>query len=71
MRRPLALATDRDGTLTRIYDLGGQTSLRASWSEYFQAVKAVILVVDSSDRARLGLVKEELGKILQAEASAS
>lgn len=57
--------------LTRIrfslHDLGGQTSLRASWSQYYASTAAVILVVDSTDRVRLRLVRDELNKLVDAE----
>lgn len=46
---------------------GGQTALRQSWAQYFTSARCVILVVDSTDRARIGLVKAELGKLLEAE----
>jgi hypothetical protein len=52
-----------------LWDLGGQTTLRSSWSQYHAGTAAVILVVDSTDRARLGLVREELNKLLEAEVS--
>jgi GTPase SAR1 family protein len=43
---------------------GGQESLRASWSTYYVGTHAVMMVVDSTDRDRIGLVKEELWKML-------
>ena len=46
------------------WDLGGQESLRATWSTYFVGTDAVMMVVDSSDRERIGIVKEELWRIL-------
>ena len=45
-------------------DLGGQTSLRSNWPQYFQGTTAVIMVIDSSDPGRLGMAKSELGKIV-------
>ena len=47
---------------------GGQTTLRQSWSSYYRDTAAVIMMVDSTDRARVGLVKEELFKLLGSEA---
>ena len=47
-----------------VWDLGGQTTLRQSWSSYYRDTAAVIMMVDSTDRARVGLVKEELFKLL-------
>ena len=47
-----------------VWDLGGQESLRQGWSTYFLGSHAVIVVVDSTDRARIGMVKAELDKLL-------
>jgi ADP-ribosylation factor-like protein 5B len=41
-----------------VWDLGGQTTLRQSWSSYYRDTAAVIMMVDSTDRARVGLGKE-------------
>eukprot|EP01006_Ploeotia_vitrea_P044299 TRINITY_DN66823_c3_g3_i1.p1 TRINITY_DN66823_c3_g3~~TRINITY_DN66823_c3_g3_i1.p1 ORF type:complete len:183 (-),score=56.22 TRINITY_DN66823_c3_g3_i1:803-1351(-) len=46
------------------WDLGGQESIRSSWATYYVNTHAVILVVDSSDRKRVHLVKHELVKLL-------
>jgi hypothetical protein len=46
------------------WDLGGQESLRATWSTYFVGTHAIMMVVDSTDRERIGTVKEELWRIL-------
>lgn len=53
-----------------LWDIGGQTALRQSWSQFYTKTKAVVVVIDSSDPARLGLVREELGKLMAAEVSA-
>jgi GTPase SAR1 family protein len=50
-----------------LIDIGGQTSLRSSWSQYFVGTSAIILVIDSSDAGRLPLAKAELDKLTQAE----
>jgi GTPase SAR1 family protein len=50
-----------------LIDIGGQTSLRSSWSQYFVGTSAIILVIDSSDAGRLPLAKAELEKLTQAE----
>ena len=46
-----------------MWDFGGQTSLRTSWSSYYGQAKALIMVVDSTDRSRLNLAKEELHRV--------
>jgi ADP-ribosylation factor-like protein 5B len=49
------------------WDLGGQESLRKTWSTYYTNTQAVILVVDSSERDRINVVKKELKLILVHE----
>lgn len=46
------------------WDLGGQENLRPSWNLYFANANAVVLVVDSTDRDRMPIVKEELWSML-------
>lgn len=53
-----------------MWDIGGQESLRMSWATYYAGAKAVIMVIDSTDRERLGLAKEELYKMLAHEVPA-
>jgi len=50
-----------------MWDLGGQDSLRQGWSAYYCNTEFVILVVDSTDRDRLSLSKEELWKLLNSD----
>lgn len=50
-----------------MWDVGGQESLRQSWSTYYVNTSAVILVVDSSDRDRLHITSSELQKMMQHE----
>ncbi|KAI5699451.1 ADP-ribosylation factor-like protein 5A [Diaphorina citri] len=50
-----------------MWDLGGQQSLRAAWSTYYTNTEFVILVIDSTDRERISLTKEELYKMLNHE----
>ncbi|GAB4818763.1 hypothetical protein N2152v2_005809 [Parachlorella kessleri] len=50
-----------------VWDLGGQASLRPSWSTYYPNTDAVIVVVDSTDRARVGICKQELFGLLGHE----
>lgn len=49
----------------QMWDLGGQSSLRATWQIYFSNSQGIILVVDSTDRNRISIVKEELFRILE------
>eukprot|EP00051_Salpingoeca_urceolata_P034911 m.27259 g.27259 ORF g.27259 m.27259 type:complete len:180 (+) comp8507_c0_seq1:303-842(+) len=50
-----------------MWDIGGQDSLRPSWSSYFTGAKCLILVVDSTDRERLDVTQQELYKMLAHE----
>ncbi|KAG8969809.1 hypothetical protein FRC03_000635 [Tulasnella sp. 419] len=50
-----------------LWDIGGQTAIRASWPQYFASARAVILVIDSTDTQRLELNKEELHRICADE----
>ncbi|SNX86625.1 probable ARL1 - ADP-ribosylation factor [Melanopsichium pennsylvanicum] len=50
-----------------LWDVGGQTSLRTSWSSYLVSTDAVIFVLDSNDRERVNLAREELHRIAQDE----
>lgn len=40
--------------------LGGQTSIRPYWRCYYSNTDAIIYVVDSADRDRIGISKDEL-----------
>lgn len=60
---------DYKGVRFGLVDLGGQSSLRSAWSQYFADTAAIILVIDSNDSARLGLAKAELQKLVKNEVS--
>eukprot|EP00200_Dunaliella_tertiolecta_P004051 CAMPEP_0202358332 /NCGR_PEP_ID=MMETSP1126-20121109/12035_1 /ASSEMBLY_ACC=CAM_ASM_000457 /TAXON_ID=3047 /ORGANISM="Dunaliella tertiolecta, Strain CCMP1320" /LENGTH=153 /DNA_ID=CAMNT_0048951459 /DNA_START=201 /DNA_END=659 /DNA_ORIENTATION=- len=50
-----------------IWDLGGQQNLRPFWATYYKKSDAVIMVVDSTDRARIGVCKAEMMSLLENE----
>ncbi|XP_031540953.2 ADP-ribosylation factor-like protein 5B isoform X2 [Camelus dromedarius] len=50
-----------------MWDIGGQESLRSSWNTYYTNTEFIILVVDSIDRERLAITKEELYRMLAHE----
>eukprot|EP01137_Pigoraptor_chileana_P001923 Opistho-2@40153 len=50
-----------------MWDIGGQESLRSSWATYYANTRCVILVIDSTDRERLSISKEELYRMLAHE----
>jgi len=48
-----------------MWDLGGQDQARSSWSTYYTDTQAVILVVDSTDREKLKITRNEFNTMLQ------
>lgn len=55
------------GYSLNVWDIGGQTSLRPYWRNYFEQTDCIIWVVDSSDRTRIKDCKLELHQLLQQE----
>lgn len=51
----------------QVWDLGGQTSIRPYWRCYYSSTDAVIYVVDSSDKERIGISKQELVAMLEED----
>ena len=50
-----------------LWDIGGQSSIRAYWRNYFEKTDGLVWVVDSNDVSRLDLVRKELENLLQQE----
>ncbi|GLI66817.1 hypothetical protein VaNZ11_010786 [Volvox africanus] len=55
----------RDGFNLKIWDIGGQKTIRPYWRNYFDQTDALIYVIDSSDRKRLDESHFELTQLLQ------
>ncbi|KAG5670364.1 hypothetical protein PVAND_000635 [Polypedilum vanderplanki] len=51
----------------QVWDLGGQTSIRPYWRCYYSNTDAIIYVVDSADKDRVGISKDELLYMLREE----
>ena len=51
----------------QVWDLGGQTSLRPYWRWYYENSNAIIYVVDSTDKDRLDIARQELELMLEEE----
>mmetsp|Transcript_1045 Transcript_1045/g.1630 ORF Transcript_1045/g.1630 Transcript_1045/m.1630 type:complete len:183 (+) Transcript_1045:57-605(+) len=51
----------------QVWDLGGQTLIRPYWRCYYAKCDAIIYVIDSSDRKRLGIAKSELYAMLEED----
>ena len=49
------------------WDVGGQTTIRSYWRNYFEQTDGLIWVVDSGDKLRLESCRDELQKLLQQE----
>ncbi|CAI4232077.1 unnamed protein product [Auanema sp. JU1783] len=47
-----------------VWDIGGQDSLRKSWSSYYAQTDCVVFVLDSTDCSRLDVIQEQLKDIL-------
>lgn len=47
-----------------LWDVGGQERLRSLWRYYYEGATAIIFVIDSHDRDRLGVAKQELEVLL-------
>lgn len=56
------------GNLTlQIWDLGGQHQLRPFWRLYYKDTNGIVFVIDSADRQRIDLCKDELNLLLNEE----
>lgn len=51
----------------QVWDLGGQTSIRPYWRCYYTNTDAIIYVVDSADRERIQISRQELILMLEEE----
>lgn len=50
-----------------VWDVGGQDKIRLLWRHYYQNTQGLIFVVDSSDKDRIDIAKEELQRMLGEE----
>lgn len=53
-----------DNVSFEVWDLGGQANMRPTWGMYLKGVDAIIVVIDSTDRVRIPIAKQELYQIL-------
>ncbi|XP_007944538.1 ADP-ribosylation factor-like protein 11 [Orycteropus afer afer] len=49
-----------------LWDVGGQTQLRASWKDYLEGVNILVYVLDSTDETRLPEAVVELWEVLDS-----
>lgn len=59
----VTLVLNKRSALT-VWDVGGQKSLRSNWRHYLEGSKALVFVVDASDRNRVEEAKMALKSIL-------
>lgn len=50
-----------------VWDVGGQDKIRLLWRHYYQNTQGLIFVVDSSDKDRIDIAREELMRMLGEE----
>lgn len=51
----------------QVWDLGGQTSIRPYWRCYYSNAAVIVFVIDSTDRERLNISRDELNSMLFEE----
>ena len=50
-----------------MWDLGGQSEIRPHWRCYYPKTNALVFVIDSSDKERMDIAKQELFLLLQED----
>jgi ADP-ribosylation factor protein 1 len=50
-----------------MWDIGGQDKLRPLWRHYYENTEGLIFVIDSCDRSRIEVARDELHKLLNAD----
>ncbi|XP_063934727.1 ADP-ribosylation factor-like protein 1 [Zophobas morio] len=55
------------GIKFRVWDLGGQEDIRSYWKCYYANTDAIIYIIDSTDKERIDIAKEELNTIINEE----
>ena len=56
---------ERGGFTFSVWDMSGAGAYRSLWETYYKEADAVIFVVDSSDRLRLCVARDELRNVLE------
>ena len=54
-----------------VFDMSGQGRYRSLWEHYYADIHAIIYVLDSTDKYRMIVAKEELSQLLSHEAIAN
>jgi ADP-ribosylation factor-like protein 6 len=56
---------ERGGFTFSVWDMSGAGAYRSLWETYYKETDAIIFVVDSSDRLRLCVARDELRNVLE------
>lgn len=62
---------ERENVRLQCWDLAGQTPFRQGWTTFFNGTDAILFLVDSSDRARIGEARDELFRVIKDESTAN
>jgi ADP-ribosylation factor-like protein 3 len=57
----------QEGFKLNVWDIGGQSTIRTYWPNYFEHTDALVYVVDSADRRRFNEARDELVSLLNHE----
>ncbi|KAI8873048.1 P-loop containing nucleoside triphosphate hydrolase protein [Ramicandelaber brevisporus] len=56
------------GSITmRLWDIGGQARFRSTWPRYCRGVNAILYVVDSADKNKFALARQELHELMKQQ----
>lgn len=58
---------EQSGLCFTVFDMSGAGRYRNLWEQYYRETEAIIFVVDSADKIRLAVVKDELDNMLSNE----
>ncbi|KAK8821066.1 hypothetical protein WA538_005698 [Blastocystis sp. DL] len=61
------LSMDYQNFHLNIWDIGGQGSIRKFWSNYYEETDAVVWVIDSGDKDRMDMCKQQFKEVLFEE----
>ena len=57
----------QEGFKLNVWDIGGQSTIRPYWRNYFDHTDALVYVVDSADKKRFEEARAELGSLINEE----
>lgn len=50
----------------KVYDMGGAKRFREMWQTYYNKIQGIIFVIDSADKVRMAVVKDEITEMIEA-----